>query len=99
MKHMFRWPALVLSTLIVSAAARESGAQSVAFHTHGTGSYSPGSGDYGGVGVGTHLGRHKFSGKVALSSPPSSQILDFVLTDPQRTVAPNGDTLFFLGSG
>src|SRR4051812_13846063 len=99
MKPMFRWPALVLSILIVSAAPRESEAQSVAYHTHGTGSYSPGSGDYGGVGVGTHLGRHTFSGRVAVSGPPNSPILDFVLTDPQQTVAANGDTLFFSGSG
>src|SRR3982750_896855 len=95
MKHMFRWSALVLSILILSAAARESGAQSVAYHTQGTGSYSPGTGGYGGLGVGTHLGRHAFVGKVAASGPPGSPILDFVLTVPQQTVAANGDTLLF----
>jgi hypothetical protein len=95
MKHMFRWPALILSTLIVSATARESGAQSVAYHTHGTGSYSPSAGDYGGLGVGTHLGRHAFAGNVAPSGPPGSPILDFVLTAPQQIVAANGDTLRF----
>jgi hypothetical protein len=99
MKHMFRWPALVLSILILSAAARESRAQSVAYHTHGTGSYSPATGEYGGVGVGTHLGRHAFLGKVAASGPPGSPILNFVLTVPQQTVAANGDALYFSGSG
>jgi hypothetical protein len=99
MKHMFRWPALVLSTLILSAAARESGAQSVAYHTHGTGSYSPVTGDYGGNGVGTHLGKHTFAGIVATSPTANPLVFDFVLTAPQVTTAANGHTLLFSGSG
>jgi hypothetical protein len=99
MNYMFRWPGLILSTLILSAAPRESGAQSVAYHTHGTGTYSPAPGDYGGVGVGTHLGRHTFSGKVATSDTGYPLVFDFVLTAPQVTTAANGDTLLFSGSG
>jgi hypothetical protein len=100
MKHMFRWPALIFSTLILSVAARESGAQSVPYRAHGTGSYSPAHGDYGGVGVGIHLGKHTFLGKVATSPTTTDPLVfDFVLTDPQETVAANGDTLLFGGSG
>ena len=99
MKHMFRWPALVLSTLILSAAARESVAQSVAYRTHGTGSYSPVTFGYGGVGVGTHLGKHTFAGKVATSPTDNPLVFDFSLTGTQETVAANGDKLYFSGRG
>jgi hypothetical protein len=99
MKHMSRWPALILSTLILSAAARESAAQSVAYRTHGTGSYSPVTLGYGGVGVGTHLGKHTFAGMVATSPTANRLVFDFTLMVPQETVAAHGDKLFFSGSG
>ena len=100
MKPMFRWSALILSTLILSAAARESAAQSVAYRAHGTGSYSPVNFDYGGVGVGIHLGKHTFLGMVATSPTEDNPLVfDFSLTVPQETEAANGDKLFFTGSG
>jgi hypothetical protein len=99
MMHISRWPFLVLATLILNAAASESGAQSVAYQAHGTGSYSPATGDYGGLGVGTHLGRQTFSGNVATSPTANRLVFNFFLTVPQETVAANGDTLLFSGTG
>jgi hypothetical protein len=97
--HISRWSFLVLATLILNAAAGESGAQSVAYQTQGTGSYSPATGDNGGLGVGTHLGRQTFSGNVATSPTADPLVFDFVLTVPQETVAADGDTLLFSGAG
>lgn len=94
-----RWPSLVLATLMLCIAARESSAQSVAYYTHGTGIYSPVTGDYGGPGVGTHLGRHTFFGNVLTSPTANPFVFDFFLTVPQETVAANGDKLFFSGGG
>src|SRR5262249_53360539 len=70
------------------------------YRTHGTGSYSPGTFGYGGVGVGPHLGRHTFAGVVATSPTANNPLVfDFSLMVPQETVAANGDKLFFSGSG
>jgi hypothetical protein len=49
--------------------------------------------------VGTHLGRHTLSGNVATSPTANPLVFDFFLTVPQETVAANGDTLLFSGTG
>ena len=93
-----RWIVAVWAGLILTAAS-DSQAQSVSYQTHGTGQYSPGTGDYGGLGVGTHLGRHVFSGNVGTSPTANPLVFDFVLTVPQETVSADGDVLYFRGSG
>ncbi len=87
MMYISRAPVLFLAALILGAAARELRAQSVAYHTHGTGSYSPIDGDYGGVGMGTHLGRHAFSGKVATSPTANPLVFDVWPTAPHGRLA------------
>ena len=97
--HIFRWLLPLLATLVLSAAARESGALSVADYTHGTGSYSPATGDYSRVSVGSHLDRHTLRGNVATSPRVNPLVFDFLLAAPQETVGANGDTLLFSGTG
>lgn len=90
---------LALAILTLSATFSESLAQSVAYKTHGTGTYSPSTGDYGGSGVGTHLGNHTFLGNVGVSPTSNPLVFDFYSTAPQETIGANGDKLFFSSSG
>jgi hypothetical protein len=80
---------------------RQCTAQVVPYRTFGTGTYNPVTGDYGGSGNGTHVGRHTFSGNVITSPTGDPLVFDFLIpaTDPQETVAANGDKIFFSGSG
>jgi hypothetical protein len=97
----FVW-VFALSTLSLGTTASEALAQSVPYKSHGTGGYFPATGDYGGTGVGTHLGNLTFSGNVAVATAPTANnplIFDWWLTVPQETVAANGDTLLFSGAG
>jgi hypothetical protein len=88
-----------LSLLSLGTSATTSLAQSVSYHALGTGHYSPSTGDYGGRGVGTPLGKHTFYGNVVTSPTANPLLFDFYLTVPQETVAANGDTLLFSGAG
>jgi hypothetical protein len=90
---------LALTIMSLSTNAGESHAQSVAYHVHGTGVYSPITGDYGGEGVGTHLGAHTFSSNVATTPTADPLVFKWYSTVPQETIAANGDKLFFTASG
>jgi hypothetical protein len=82
------WVAIV--ALVAQAA--ESRAQVVPYKTKGTGFYSPVTNDYGGVGTGTHMGRHSFLGNIEATFT-SNTTANFVSTTPQVTIAANGDVL------
>jgi hypothetical protein len=101
MTHMSRCLGFFLAILTGSVAAAGENPNSVAYRTQGTGAYSPWTGDYGGVGAGTHLGRHTFSGKVAISPTANPLVFDFSIfpAAPQETIAANGDTLLFSSTG
>jgi len=90
---------LALTVLFLATTASKSLAQSVAYETHGTGVYSPVTGNYGGSGVGTHLGEHNFFGNVAVSPTDHPLVFNFYSTAPQETIGSNGDKLFFSTSG
>lgn len=73
--------------------------QTVAYRAFGTGFYSPVNGDYGGVGRGTHLGRHDFLGNVQTAPTANPFVFTWSLVGTQETTAANGDKLFFQASG
>jgi len=101
MKFTKRWLVLNLATLILTAAASDSQAQSVAYRAHGTGRYVPNSplaGEYDGRGVGGPLGRHNLFGDVVTSYTADPLVLDFYVPC-QQTIGANGDTLLFSGTG
>src|SRR4051794_23576814 len=90
---------IILTVVALSASARESLAQIVPYKASGTGTYSPITGDYGGSGVGTHMGLHTFLGNVAIAPTANPLVFDFHGTAPQKTIAADGDLLFFEFSG
>jgi hypothetical protein len=94
-----RRPLVVLTVVALSASAGECLAQIVPYKTSGTGIYSPVTGDYSGSGVGTHMGLHTFLGNVAISPTANPFVFDFHGTAPQKTIAADGDHLFFDFSG
>ncbi len=76
-------------------------AQTIPFKTKGSGYYNPATGDYGGDGVGTLVGRHHFLGNVLTFPTGNPFVYDFMIlpSNPQETVAANGDKIYFSGSG
>lgn len=75
--------------------------QVVPYKTTGVGVYQPVNGNYGGSGTGTHVGNHTFVGNVLTSPTSHPLVFDFeILTsNPQVTIAANGDRVFYSGSG
>lgn len=99
MKSKTRWLVLNLVTLILTAAASDSQAQTVAYRAHGTGRYSPlPTGEYDGRGVGGPLGRHNLFGDVVTLSTADPLVYYFYVP-LQQTIGANGDTLLFSGTG
>ena len=91
---------MVLTFVALNLSARESLAQIVPYKTMGTGSYfSPITGDYSGLGVGTHMGRHTFLGNIAVTPTANPLLFGFQSTAPQETLAADGSKLFFNVSG
>jgi len=99
MKRMMKLTSVVLTIITLSAAARESVAETVPYHAIGIGAYSPSNGNYRGSGVGTPLGRHTFHGIVAVSPTSNPMVFEFASTVDQETVDCNGDTITFSSSG
>jgi hypothetical protein len=98
MTGMRRLTVAVLAVVILGAAGRESLAQVVPYKASGSGDYSPSTGDYGGAGHGTHVGKLTFFGNVA-TEPAGLLKYTFQSTVPTTTVAANGDTIVFTTSG
>jgi hypothetical protein len=90
---------LALAAMILSTLVSESLAQSVAYKTHGTGVYTPTTGDYSGPGVGTHLGAHTYFGNIITSPTDNPFVFNFQSTVPQETIAASGDKLYFSSTG
>jgi hypothetical protein len=99
--HMSKLTVLTSAVVLValSAGIRESCAGEVPYKTKGTGTYTPANGDFSGSGTGTHMGNHTFSGNVITMPTTDPLVYNFSLTSPQQTVAANGDTLYFSGTG
>jgi hypothetical protein len=90
---------LVLTCLLSLGAAVPVAAQTVPHKASGTSVYSSSSGDYEGPGVGTHVGKHHYSGTVAVTPTLDPFTFLFATTDPQVTVAADGSEIFYDLSG
>ena len=93
-----RLPILIVATLLFGAA-ETARAQTVPYKASGTGVFSPITGDYGGTGNATHLGKHTFLGNVTSSPTANPLVFAWQSTVPQETIAANGDKIFFRASG
>lgn len=89
---------LMLSFALL-AAGGTAFAQTVAKRSFGTGAFSPLTGDYGGAGQGTHLGKQTYAGNVALFPTAHPLVFDWALTVPQENVSADGDKMFFAAFG
>jgi hypothetical protein len=99
MNSLLPLPLVIGAFLGLGAFVTEAPAQAVPYKAKGTGFYTPVTGDYGGQGTGTHLGRHTFAGNVAVFPTGDPLVFTFQSTSPQQTVAANGDILWFTSSG
>ncbi len=99
MKRITQVTSVLLTVITLFAIASQSQAQTVPYRTAGIGVYSPVTGDYSGSGVGIPVGRHTFSGNVAVLPTANPLVFDFYSTVPQQTIAANGDMIYFSLSG
>jgi hypothetical protein len=98
MKRIRSFAGLCLTFALV-AGGQTASAQTVAYQAFGTGSFSPASGDYGGAGLGTHLGKQTYAGNVAVFPTAHPLVFDWALTAPQESVSADGDKVFFAAFG
>lgn len=99
MKQLRQLAIATLALFVQSAIAQQSVAQTVPYRAIGTGAYSPLDGDYGGSGVGSPLGKHTCFGNVETTPTADPLVFGLQSTVPQKTIAANGDVIFFNSSG
>ncbi len=89
--------ALLVALTLLFAQAQEANAQAVPYKASGTDAeYYPGSGDYEGVGNGTHVGKHTIAGNVnpdGVFFPEPGVFFAGTFTGTQTVTAANGDTI------
>jgi hypothetical protein len=97
---------IALAIIILTASARDSFAQTVPYKTKGKNAvYTPSTGDYGGFGVGTHMGKHSFFGNVTVKpdpTDPNNPLKGTFVTTPdtvQEVTAADGSKFFSKFSG
>ena len=95
-----------VAIIILTASARDSFAQTVPYKTMGKNAvYTPSTGDYGGFGVGTHMGKHSFFGNVTVKpdpNEPNNPLKGTFMTTPdtvQEVTAADGSKFFSKFSG
>lgn len=100
MKRLMQTVAL-FAAIHVCCCLAPATAQVVPYRASGMGVYDPISGDYGGSGVATHLGRHTLFGNVVFEPTGIPGVFDFTIDskNPQVTTAADGSRIFFSGSG
>ncbi len=99
---MLKWSKLFAIAAVLGIVSMGSAyGQLVPYKSQGTGIYEPGTGNYGGAGIGRLLGRHSLAGSVIAS--PTDNPLVFVFSilssNPQETIAANGDKIYFSATG
>jgi hypothetical protein len=91
---------VALMITMMAANARDSLAQVVPYKTMGTaGVYSPITGEYSGFGIGTHMGKHSFVGKIAVTPTANPLVFTFQSVVPQEAVSADGAKFYSNLSG
>ena len=91
---------LVVAFVAIAAMSQTTSAQTVPYKASGSNAeFSAITGDYGGSGKATHLGKHVFFGGQIAVTQTGALTFDWEFTLPQETIAADGSKLYFDGVG